>query len=169
MGKRGPPPKDRRVEKQQGNPGKRRARTRTQQAVAIPECPEWLSPSAREEWYRILTELQRGQLITLVDRAALTAYCQAWAELQWATETIEREGRITESEIYTRSGEPTGQTVLRTHPAVKMQRDAFARVKAYLGEFGLTPLARLRVQAQTEPKTVDPFEELCNRGATKTP
>ena len=46
------------------------------------------------------------------------------------------------------------------HPAVKLQRDAFGRVKQFLAEFGLTPSSPSRMSLGRGDGPPDPFEEL---------
>jgi P27 family predicted phage terminase small subunit len=109
-----------------------------------PRRPEWLSRAAATEWTRIVPELEAAGLLSLVDRAALAAYCQAWAELQETTKIIEAEGRIYKEPIQSAAGKIVGHK-LKAHPVVRLQRDAFNRVRQYVLEFGFTPAARARI------------------------
>jgi len=164
MGRRGPPPKPTRLRILEGNPGRRPLNDREPKPRdATPVLPAWLSPDAKTEWRRIVPELRRLGLLTLVDRAALAAYCQAWAELQIATRLLEKEGRIVEVDVFGKDGAVTGSKS-QLHPAVKLQRDAFGRVKQFLAEFGLTPASRARLNAPGPAKEADPFEEYLQRG-----
>lgn len=152
MGRRGPPPKPTRLKEIAGNPGKRPLNSREPKPEAgAPGMPSWLSTEAKAEWRRIVPALEQLGLVTKVDRTALAAYCQAHAELADATKLLDKEGRVVEEPIVQRCRE-MGETVesvigfkKKLHPAVRLQRDAFARVKAFLGEFGLTPASRTRV------------------------
>src|SRR6516162_2442649 len=67
-----------------GNPGKRPIRPGPEPLVpsSVPEAPAFLSDEAREEWRRIAPELFRLRLLTALDVAALSAYCQSYAH--WA-------------------------------------------------------------------------------------
>ena len=66
-----------------GNPGKRRINEREPVPTAdLPSAPTHLSDGAKVEWGRVSEELYRLGLLTGVDRAALAAYCQAYA--RWA-------------------------------------------------------------------------------------
>lgn len=93
-----------------------------------PEAPEWLSPEAAAEWDRVMPELSRLDLVKESDRAALTAYCEAWATFREATETVQREGLTIEA----RQGK-------LAHPAVAIARAAGREVRSWAGHFGLTP------------------------------
>lgn len=164
MGRRGPPPTPTKLNELRGNPGKRvRNRREPQPTPGAPPCPRWLSAEAKAEWRRIVPELDRLGLVTLVDRTALAAYCQAHAELAQATQILEDEGRVLEVDVFNKAGEVSG-SVKKLHPAVKLQRDAFARVKQFLGEFGLSPSSRTRLQTPGPPDDEDPLEKLL-RGA----
>lgn len=124
--------------------------------------PAWLRGEARAEWKRIVPELRTLGLLTLVDRAALVAYCQAWAELVECTRVLQEEGRTVEEPIIDKAGEHVGDKI-RAHPIVRMQRDAFARVKVFAAEFGLTPASRSRIEAPEKPPEADPLAELYRR------
>jgi P27 family predicted phage terminase small subunit len=69
-----------------------------------------------------------------------------------ATKILEAEGRLVSVPVFNKAGELTGH-LTKPHPAVRLQRDAFARVKAFLSEFGLSPSSRNRlVVAPAEPQ-----------------
>lgn len=46
---------------------------------ALPRCPDHLNDVARKEWRRLATPLFDAGILTLADRAALAAYCVAYA------------------------------------------------------------------------------------------
>jgi P27 family predicted phage terminase small subunit len=157
MGRRGPPPKPTRLAELQGNPGKRPLNKREPRPTpGAPGMPDWLSREAKAEWRRLVPQLERLGLLTKVDRAGLAAYCQAHAELADATKLLEAEGRVLEEPVTARQREDGVEVVKlvgyrkKLHPAVRLQRDAFARVKQFLGEFGLTPATRARLVAPGE-------------------
>src|SRR4051794_4588403 len=78
-----------------GNPGKRPLNDREPQpAVAEPPLPAWLPQRAKAEWRRIVPELLALGLLTRIDQAALVSYCVAVAEVETATRTLEKEGRV---------------------------------------------------------------------------
>ena len=59
--------------------------------AAMPRCPDHLDHVARKEWRRLATPLHTAGLLTLADRAALAAYCQAWS--RW----VEAEQKLAEN------------------------------------------------------------------------
>lgn len=164
----GRPPKSPKAKRLSGNPGRRKlAKDPPQPRQGAPTCPTWLSAEAKKEWKRLVPELQTLGLLTIVDLAALSSYCQAWAELQEATRILDRDGRIIEVQKYNRAGDVTGYA-MQTHPAVKLQRDAFQRVKQFLCEFGLSPASRSRTAGQGKGgDQTDPFEQYLNGKASK--
>lgn len=163
MGRRGPPPKPTKLKIVAGNPGRRPLNHREPKPKeGTPTMPAWMKGEARAEWQRIVPELRSMGLLTLVDRAALSAYCQAWAELVECTKVLQDEGRVVEEPVVGRDGAHLGERV-KAHPIVRMQRDAFARLKAFLAEFGLTPASRSSIKLPEPPPDNDPLQELLAR------
>lgn len=79
------------------------------------------------------------ELLKPVDRAALTAYCLTWDRLVRAQREIEDDG-----------GSVLGhnsQGRVR-HPAVAVLEAASKELRAWAGEFGLTPSAESRVSGK---------------------
>jgi P27 family predicted phage terminase small subunit len=157
MGSRGPLPKSPAL-RIAGRAGSAAAKPTAAFVPGIPVRPKWLAGEARAEWDRIVPDLDAAGQLAVTDRAALVAYCLAWAELVWATTKVEEEGRLVEEPQQTAKGELLGSK-LKAHPAVRLQRDAFHRVKVFLVEFGLSPAARRRVggsSAAAETQTGQP-------------
>jgi P27 family predicted phage terminase small subunit len=99
-----------------------------------PEAPDFLPAAAREEWDRVVPELSRLDLTKPADRASLTAYCLTWARLVEAQGMINAEGVLGSN----------SQGVVR-HPAVAVAEAASKELRAWAGEFGLTPSAESRL------------------------
>lgn len=168
-------PKPTNLKRLLGNPGKRPLNDREPQPRAVaPHAPKWLTGEARALWKRLVPELKALGLLTVVDGAALAACCQAWEEFVECTAQLKAEGRVVREpvrlKVINAKGLPeeiAGEK-LKAHPAVKLQRDAFARVKSFLGEFGLTPASRTRVRAPApEDKEKSPLEKLLGQRAGK--
>jgi phage terminase small subunit len=88
---RGRRPKPTRLKVLTGNPGKRPLNdSEPGPEVAIPDCPGELGENARREWSRLVGELAALKLLTNFDRAALAAYCGAYALWAEATEAIQK-------------------------------------------------------------------------------
>lgn len=103
--------------------------------VGVPKCPACLSRQAKKAWREMSKSLESQGLITVVDWMSFACLCQAWAEFEIATRMLDEEGRT----IKTTSG------YMQPHPAVSMQRSAWASVKAYSALFGLDPADRARM------------------------
>ncbi len=93
-----------------------------------PKPPTWLSREAAAEWKRVLPELSRLDLVKEQDRAALVAYCEAWATFVSATRVVQEEGLVIEA----RQGK-------LAHPCVAIARNAAREMRSWAAHFGLTP------------------------------
>lgn len=121
------------------NPTARRQRKRTTREKATPEspaviieCPPELSPAARQEWDRIIGDLTATGVLKIFDRAALAAYCEAYALWIEAVENMRKYGTVMKSQ----SGYPVQSPYLSI--AVR-QVDTMLRIAT---EFGFTPASR---------------------------
>lgn len=103
-----------------------------------PQAPEWLPAEARAEWERVVPELQRLELLKPIDGSSLTAYCLAWHRLVTATAIVEREGMVLQDDRQGRA---------QRHPALLTAEAASKELRAWCGEFGLTPSAEARLGA----------------------
>lgn len=103
----------------------------------VPRCPKWLHPYGRAEWRRVVKLLAPTGKLTEADLAPLASYCQAVAELQLASELLETEGRT-----FTTEKGYVGQ-----HPAIAMQRSAWAAIRSFSALFGLDPQSRAKLGA----------------------
>lgn len=137
----GRPPKPTHLKLLEGNPGKRAVnRDEPKPAVKAPSCPRHLIGEARREWKRISRELLALKLLSEVDRAALAAYCQAWARWVYAEEKI---NRLLELET---EAQAQGEALIE---AAKTQVDALAAEAAYLNELGMASAGK-RLEKQLE-------------------
>lgn len=93
-----------------------------------PNPPSWLSGEAKAEWKRVVPGLARLDLLKPEDRAALAAYCEAWATFVQATRTVQEEGQVIEA----RQGK-------LPHPCVGIARAAGREMRSWAAHFGLTP------------------------------
>lgn len=138
---RGRRPKPTRLKVLTGNPGRRPLnQDEPQPEIAIPECPPELSPVAKREWDRLAAELVKLKLLTNLDRAALAAYCGAYALWAEATEAIQKYGTMVKS--------PSGYPIQSPYVAIaNRQAEIMMRVAS---EFGFTPASRGRIAAPKE-------------------
>ena len=133
-----------------GNPGKRPINANEPKpAPKAPGMPAWLSTEARNEWRRVVPELDKLGLLAKVDRGALAAYCETWATFVAATHLVHEHGIVYMRKV----DEVTDMDgrVIEIHvapaknPALIVARDAAAQIRAFCSEFGLTPSARTRI------------------------
>src|SRR5690242_5966335 len=140
---RGRRPKPTRLKVLTGNPGKRPLNPdELNPEPAMPECPPELGPVAQREWHRLVGQLCALRLLTHLDRAALAAYCGAYALWAEAMEAIQKYGTMIKS--------PSGYPVQSPYVAVaNRQAEIMMRIAS---EFGFTPVSRSRIS------TPDPEE-----------
>jgi P27 family predicted phage terminase small subunit len=120
-----------------------------QPAADTSYCPRWLADVAKGEWHRVVGELRALGLLTIVDRAALEAYCQTYARWRQAEQLIRRRGMTYLTE--------TGFE--RKRPEVEIAESSLRIMRAYMTEFGMTPSARSRIHMPAQDAEMDPFEE----------
>jgi P27 family predicted phage terminase small subunit len=127
-----------------GNPGKRPLNVNEPKPeVVAPECPVELGPAARREWDRMVGQLMGLRMLSELDRAALAAYCGAYALWAEATEAIQKYGAMIKS--------PTGYPVQSPYVAIaNRQTEIMMRIAS---EFGFTPASRSRISAPSQPET----------------
>jgi P27 family predicted phage terminase small subunit len=149
---RGRRPKPTRLKVLTGNPGKRPLNgAEPRPEAAIPDCPGELGETARREWNRLVGELASLKLLTNFDRAALAAYCGAYALWAEATEAIQKYGVMIKS--------PSGYPVQSPYVSVaNRQAEILMRIAS---EFGFTPASRSRISTHpnAEPTLFDRLED----------
>ena len=149
---RGRRPKPTRLKVLTGNPGKRPLNSAEPKPdPAVPECPVELGPVAKREWDRLIGELAVLRIMTNLDRAALAAYCGAYAMWAEATEAVQKYGTMVKS--------PTGYPVQSPYVSIaNRQAEIMMRIAS---EFGFTPASRSRISsaAPTGPTLFDFMEK----------
>jgi P27 family predicted phage terminase small subunit len=135
---RGRRPKPTRLKVLTGNPGRRPLNAdEPRPEPEVPECPAELGPVARREWDRMANELAPLRILTSLDRAALAAYCGAYAMWAEATEAIQKFGTMVKS--------PSGYPVQSPYVSIaNRQAEIMMRIAS---EFGFTPASRSRISA----------------------
>jgi P27 family predicted phage terminase small subunit len=103
--------------------------------AALPRCPDHLNALARKEWRRLATPLFDAGILTLADRAALAAYCVAYA--RW----VEAERKLAETPTLLKA--PSGY--VQQSPWLTVANKQMELMGRYMSELGLTPVARTRV------------------------
>jgi P27 family predicted phage terminase small subunit len=125
-----------------GNPGKRALNDSEPQFPAgRPPCPTHLVGEAKKEWSRVTKLLLDAGLLTKADRAALSAYCQAWADWVAANEAMAKPNAEGGGLVVV-----TGEGYPMLNPLWTVSQQAVKVMRSYLTEFGLTPAARSRMK-----------------------
>ena len=113
--------------------------------------PPNLVEVARREWDRLAGELGKLKLLTALDRAALAAYCGAYALWAEATEAIQKFGTMVKS--------PSGFPIQSPYVSIaNRQAEIMMRIAS---EFGFTPASRSRISTpgEQEPTLFDTPDE----------
>jgi P27 family predicted phage terminase small subunit len=106
-----------------------------------PDRPLWLSGLAVGEWDRVTREMEATGVLTLDSQPILELYCVTYALWRTAAHKCSTQGEI----IQTEQG-------VETNPYVQQMNKHGALMVKLLGEMGLTPATRARVQlASTKP------------------
>lgn len=145
--KSGRKPKPTHLQLLEGNPSKRPIRKAIEPPAAKPQCPRWLPVEGRREWARIVPVLDNLGLLSVVDRAALAAYCDTWARLREASEDVSARGLTieTERQRFSRNGTLLATDIVEMkNPSVQIAGDCAERIRRFAAEFGLTPASRLK-------------------------
>ncbi|HCR1107425.1 TPA: phage terminase small subunit P27 family [Klebsiella aerogenes] len=140
----------------QGNPGKRALPEHEPKPERGTPCaPAHFGGTARDWFAEAAAELDKIGVLTLLDGNALELLIEAYAEYRQHCEELDAEG-------YTyRTTSTTGETVIKAHPAAAMKSDAWKRVRAMLGEFGMTPASRAKVSTKHGGEE-DPLQAFLN-------
>ena len=111
---------------------------------AQPRCPPHLDGLARNEWRRLANPLYKMGVLTVADRAAFAAYCQAYS--RWA----EAEQKLAETPMLIKA--PSGY--VQQSPWLSIANRQMELMCRYMTEMGLTPASRTRISVPQE--TVEP-------------
>jgi P27 family predicted phage terminase small subunit len=144
----------------QGNPGKRALNANEPKPTGIPSCPRHLSAAAKQEWKRISRELIAIGLLTKIDRAALAAYCAAYARWIEAEDNVAKFGHVVKA--------PSGYPI--QNPYLSIANTCLDQIRKFATEFGLTPASRSRLQISAAPATTnDEWSQLFGNQALDVP
>lgn len=135
----------------------------------LPPCPAYLKGRAREAWDFWSEELASMKLDRRPDGQMLAGCCVHYDAAVDAYETILKQGRL----IAKKALDPkTNQLVVvdvKPHPAVRQGNQAWALMRAFCSEFGLSPVSRLRLSIENEGSGDADLLELLGRPREKRP
>jgi P27 family predicted phage terminase small subunit len=141
----------------EGNPGRRPLNhNEPKPRAGVPPIPEQLGEVGRQHWAEIVPELDRLNLLTLVDAGSLTAMCLAWEQGLLADALLKG--------VYDHltAGIAGRDELWQLSVLTAASKKAWQQYKGFCSEFGLTPASRCRLQTPTGDAKHDPIEEaLC--------
>jgi P27 family predicted phage terminase small subunit len=152
MGARGPAPKPTALKELAGNPGKRPLNRREPKPrVKIPKPPSWLEGEGLKEYRRVARMLVELRVLTEADGVALAAYAQQYQRWIDAEEQVRKLGMLIKS--------PNGFPIY--NPYLSIANQALKTMRQLMGEFGMTPASRSRIEAMpAEEQTQSLAEKL---------
>jgi P27 family predicted phage terminase small subunit len=152
LANRGRKPKPTALKELEGNPGKRPLNKKEPKPKKkAPRCPSWLEKDAKKEWKRMSKKLESLGILTEVDLAAFSGYCQAYARWKEAEEFITQHGSIIRT--------PNGY--LQQVPQVSIAQTNMKILLRFCEQFGLTPSSRSRITAgEGKVESNDEMEKL---------
>lgn len=150
---RGAKPKPTALRRLQGNPSKRAwNHAEPQPPEGVPDCPDHLTAEAKAEWYRLVATLFEMGVVTIIDRAVLAAYCQAYG--RW----VEAEEKLKTTPMLLK----TATGYVQQSPWLSIANKQMELMGRYMAELGLSPASRSRITAYTmamaEPERVTKIE-----------
>lgn len=143
-----------------GHPGHRPLNDSEPQPDLIeetPEPPSHLSGEARAEWAHMIPKLIRNNMISEVDLAAFSAYCQAHGRWVVAESYVAKQGEVLIS--------PSGFPI--QNPYLAVANKAMEQMHKIEIEFGMTPSSRSRVSSAGPKKKANRFLDLVGGSKTK--
>lgn len=144
MGRRGPPPKPRKIKLLQGTFRQDRAPKEIPKPPVGAKPPSWLGKTAKKEWNRIGPWLESQGLLTKVDEPAFAAYCDLYATVQEFRKLCTKVGAAISIQQGYRN----------------VLAKATTQMKQYLALFGLSPADRERIGVEPQAPPPTPGAEL---------
>jgi P27 family predicted phage terminase small subunit len=153
----GPPPQPNVIKLLRGNPGKRAVRPEPKPVIGPdpPEPPPFLIGYACDEWHRVVPELHRLGLLTVLDVQPLAAYCVAYRRWRTAEEELNAARDAPYAGLLVKGSSGAVQ-----NPLVKISRDAAEAMVHYAAEFGFSPSTRARLSAGVAYEPASKFDGL---------
>ena len=144
MGRRGPPPMSDAMRKTRGRRHRKKEPPVPKLPVGAPEMPDNIRQDKRAAaaWTRFTKDLLEMGVLHPSQWAALAVLCESYATAEEMAERLRKDGILVK----------TSRGKLYTHPGVRIQKQAWAQFLRCAQEFGLTPMAGLRVRANVSPE-----------------
>jgi P27 family predicted phage terminase small subunit len=158
MGQRGPAGKPVELKVLEGNRGNRPLNLNQmfRPEVGAPSLPKNISREGRKAWRRLVPELLRYNLISLVDADALEELCETIGMIK----VLRRSINAKQEKLLAEKRDPAAAIEASTPNGMKVQSVAYMSLKSereklrvMLAEFGLTPAQRARVTTAIRVQT----------------
>lgn len=108
-----------------------------------PKPPSIVTGAALNEWKRIMPQLEAVGLVSLVDRAALAAYCVAYGRWIDAEKSVAEHGYMLKAP----------NNLPMPSPYLSVANKAMEQMMKAIREFGLSPASRSSVSSITKPES----------------
>jgi P27 family predicted phage terminase small subunit len=140
MGKRGPAARPTALKKLAGEKTSRINDAEPEPATGAVSPPDWLSAEARAVWDELAPDLIAKKVLTSWDVEPFGVLCDAVTHYRQASAAVAEQGVLV----------PGRKDAVVKNPAMQLVRDTAATIRAYCGEFGLTPSSRSGVSIAEE-------------------
>lgn len=115
-------------------------------------APGVLDANGKQEWDRIVPQLQSRGILNVTDQSIVLAYCLEMQAYLKAKKDIEAKGEYLEAE------NKAGATYYAINPSVQIGNKALSNAMRIATEFGFTPSSRTRISVGGSKKTENPDE-----------
>ncbi|HFV9291653.1 MULTISPECIES: phage terminase small subunit P27 family [Serratia] len=145
----GPPKTPTHLRLVRGNPSKRAInKNEPKPPSGVPPTPKHFDKQGKYWFKRMAEELDALGVMSQLDARALELLVEAYTEYRHHCEVLDQEGYSYK----------TDEGLVKPHPQAAMKADVWKRMRGMLGEFGMTPSSRSKVNT-TGPDQVDPMAE----------
>ncbi|HHQ6596592.1 TPA: phage terminase small subunit P27 family [Serratia fonticola] len=145
----GPPKTPTHLRLVRGNPSKRAInKNEPKPPSGVPPTPKHFDKQGKYWFKRMAEELDALGVMSQLDARALELLVEAYTEYRHHCEVLDQEGYSYK----------TDEGLVKPHPQAAMKADVWKRIRGMLGEFGMTPSSRSKVNT-TGPDQVDPMAE----------
>jgi P27 family predicted phage terminase small subunit len=133
----------------------------------LPSCPQHLKGRAREAWIFWSEELAAMSIDCRPDAHMLEGACVAYDAAVDAYETIQKQGRLIAKKALDPATNKLVVVDVKPHPAVRQGNQAWALMRSFCSEFGLSPVSRVRLSIEKEDSGDADLLELLGRPREK--
>lgn len=142
----GPPKKPTNVRIAEGSRAHRPLnKNEPQPALGEIRVPQGMPAIAQRKWREIVPELDRLNLLTIIDTGALEAACRGYAQGVLADRQVDK------LQALMNSGKASRDSYYHLSITNAVSRKAWQQWKSFCTEFGLTPASRARLSTDVTP------------------